>query len=133
MKRIVFRYKDDWSKGEWKTQECVVESVEECKKIYGLGIDPTCEYEIISVEEVGGKTTRLPVRVNPLYLKRKKLELIRDIEGWESAEEDSEEEKEWEDRMRYDLARVTEWEKKWGEYETVQELKFWLKEEMKNA
>ena len=51
MKHIIFKYKDDWSQGQWKTQECLVESLEECKKIYGLGIDTTCEYQIISVED----------------------------------------------------------------------------------
>lgn len=50
MVRIKFKYKDDMSRGEWQEQECVVRSVEECKRIYGLGID--CEYQIISVEEV---------------------------------------------------------------------------------
>ena len=50
MKHIKFRYKDELSHNEWREQECTVRSVEECKKIYGLGID--CEYEIISVDEV---------------------------------------------------------------------------------
>lgn len=49
MVRVVFEYRDDWSKGEWRQQECIVSSVQECKRIYGLGID--CEYRIISVEE----------------------------------------------------------------------------------
>lgn len=38
------------SNWEWRTQRCIVSSVKECKKIYGLGID--CEYKIISVEEI---------------------------------------------------------------------------------
>lgn len=50
MLKIVFEYMDKWSHGRWKRQECVVSSVEECKRIYGLGID--CDYRIISVEEV---------------------------------------------------------------------------------
>lgn len=50
MKSITFRYKDEMSHWEWKTQHCVVSSVEECKRIYGLGID--CEYEILKVEDV---------------------------------------------------------------------------------
>jgi hypothetical protein len=50
MVKVVFEYKDDYSRGQWNRQECVVSSVEECKRIYGLGID--CEYRIISVEEV---------------------------------------------------------------------------------
>ena len=50
MLHIKFEYADAWSGGEWRKQECVMESVEECKRIYGLGVD--CEYRIISVEEV---------------------------------------------------------------------------------
>ena len=54
MKEIVFRFKDVASHGEWRTQKCTVESVEECKRIYGLDTDPTIyEYEIVSVREVG--------------------------------------------------------------------------------
>ena len=48
MKRIKFRYKDQFSRGEWKEQECIVESLQECKELYGLNVD--CEYELISVE-----------------------------------------------------------------------------------
>ena len=54
MVKIKFKYKDAWSLGKWNEQECVVSSVEECKKIYGLGID--CEYKIISVKELGDKS-----------------------------------------------------------------------------
>ena len=50
MVKVVFEYMDRFTYGEWRKQRCVVESVEECKKIYGLGID--CDYRIISVEEV---------------------------------------------------------------------------------
>jgi hypothetical protein len=50
MVKIEFEYKDELSRGKWNKQSCVVSSVEECKKIYGLGVD--CEYRIISVEEV---------------------------------------------------------------------------------
>ena len=50
MVKVKFKYRDDYSNGEWKEQECVVQSVEECKKLNGLGID--CEYKIISVEEI---------------------------------------------------------------------------------
>ena len=49
MKKITFRYADALSKWQWRTQTCVVESVQECIKIYGLGVD--CEYEILSIEE----------------------------------------------------------------------------------
>lgn len=50
MLKIKFEYKDEMSNWEWRKQECIVSSVEECIRIYGLGID--CEYRIISVEEV---------------------------------------------------------------------------------
>lgn len=50
MVKIKFEYKDEMSKGEWREQECVVSSVQECKRIYGLGID--CEYRIIEVKEI---------------------------------------------------------------------------------
>lgn len=50
MLRITFEYRDEWSKGEWKQQQCIMSSVEKCKEWYGLGID--CEYRIIKVEEV---------------------------------------------------------------------------------
>lgn len=50
MLRIDFEYKDALSKGEWRKQSCTVSSVEECKRIYGLGID--CEYRITKIEEV---------------------------------------------------------------------------------
>ena len=50
MKHIVFRYRDEYSYPEWREQECVVESVRECIKIYGLD-QPDVEYQIISVEE----------------------------------------------------------------------------------
>ena len=49
MLKIKFEYKDEYTNGSWNKQECVVSSVEECKKIYGLGID--CEYRILSVED----------------------------------------------------------------------------------
>ena len=50
MVKVVFEYMDRCTNGEWRKQTCIVESVEECKKIYGLGID--CGYRIISVEEM---------------------------------------------------------------------------------
>ena len=50
MLHIKFRYKDQLSNWEWREQECTVQTVDECKKIYGLGID--CEYEILEVKEV---------------------------------------------------------------------------------
>lgn len=50
MVKVTFEYKDAYSHDEWNEQECVVESVAEAKKLYGLGVD--CEYRIISVEKV---------------------------------------------------------------------------------
>ena len=50
MVKIKFRYKDAMSNWEWREQQCIVSSVDECERIYGLGID--CDYEILSVEEV---------------------------------------------------------------------------------
>lgn len=50
MKKIKFKYRDEISNWEWREQECVVSSVEECKRIYGLGID--CDYRIIEVKEI---------------------------------------------------------------------------------
>lgn len=49
MVKVKFLYRDAYSNGEWREQECVVRSLQECKEIYGLGID--CDYKIISVEE----------------------------------------------------------------------------------
>lgn len=49
MVKVTFRYRDIYSEG-WNIQSCVVSSVEECKRLYGLGID--CDYQIISVEEI---------------------------------------------------------------------------------
>lgn len=49
MKKIKFKYRDEYTHGEWREQECVVRSLDECIKIYGLN---ECEYEIISVEEM---------------------------------------------------------------------------------
>ena len=50
MVRVVFEYRDKYCYPRWNTQECTVSSVEECKTIYGLGVD--CEYKIISIEKV---------------------------------------------------------------------------------
>jgi hypothetical protein len=49
MLKIKFRYADAMSNWQWRTQSCVMRSVAECIKVYGLGID--CDYEILSVEE----------------------------------------------------------------------------------
>ena len=50
MKHIKFKYRDAMSKWEWQEQECTLNSLKECIKVYGLGID--CDYEILSIEEV---------------------------------------------------------------------------------
>jgi len=50
MVEVTFEYADEMSNGEWREQSCVVSSVEECKRIYGLGVD--CDYRITSVKEV---------------------------------------------------------------------------------
>lgn len=52
MVKVRFTYKDRYTHGRWSTQECVVRDVEEAKKLYGLGEDPDCEWEIIRVEEI---------------------------------------------------------------------------------
>lgn len=48
MLHIKFMYRDAHSGIKWNVQECWMPSVEECIKMYGLGVD--CEYEIISEE-----------------------------------------------------------------------------------
>ena len=50
MLEITFRYADALSNWEWRTQHCIVSSVEECIRIYGLGVD--CDYEILEVKEI---------------------------------------------------------------------------------
>ena len=51
MLNITFKYKDVMSNWEWRTQSCIVSSVEECKRIYGLD-NGDVEYEILEVKEV---------------------------------------------------------------------------------
>lgn len=46
---VTFEYKDRFTGGEWNKQECRVSSVDECKRIYGLGVD--CDYRILGVRE----------------------------------------------------------------------------------
>lgn len=50
MLKITFKYRDEMSKWQWREQTCIVESVEECIKIYGLGNG--CEYEILRIKQV---------------------------------------------------------------------------------
>lgn len=50
MLKITFMYRDEMSGWKWKEQTCIMGSVRECIKLYGLGID--CEYKIVSVEKI---------------------------------------------------------------------------------
>jgi hypothetical protein len=50
MLKITFEYADALSNWEWRTQICIMESVEACKKFYGL--DGDCQYRILKVEEI---------------------------------------------------------------------------------
>ena len=50
MLEIEFEFRDELSGWEWRKCTCIMSSVEECIKFYGLGVD--CDYRIISVEEV---------------------------------------------------------------------------------
>ena len=47
---IEFEYADALSNWEWRQPSCEASSVEECKRIYGLGVD--CDYRILKVKEV---------------------------------------------------------------------------------
>ena len=49
MKHIKFRYKDEFTNGEWSYQECYLPSLQECINCYGLD---QIEYEILLIEEV---------------------------------------------------------------------------------
>ena len=50
MFEIIFEYRDEMSGWKWRQQSCQMSSVEECKKVYGLGVD--CDYRIISVKKI---------------------------------------------------------------------------------
>lgn len=50
MFEITFEYRDEMSDWQWRRQSCIMSSVAECKKIYGLGVD--CDYRIISIKKV---------------------------------------------------------------------------------
>ena len=52
MVEVVFEYKDKLSNGKWNKQSCIVSSVERAKEIYGLGVDPDCEYKILNVKDL---------------------------------------------------------------------------------
>ena len=49
MLKIKFKYRDEMSNWKWRMQSCIVKSIEECKRIYDLGVD--CDYEILEVTE----------------------------------------------------------------------------------
>lgn len=51
MKKITFIYADKLSNWEWRMQHCIMSSVEECIKFYGLD-NKDCMYEILEVEDV---------------------------------------------------------------------------------
>lgn len=57
MLSITFKYKDYLSKGEWRTQHCTVDSINECIRIYGLD-DDDVEWELISAEEIDDEKPR---------------------------------------------------------------------------
>ena len=50
MVKVVFEYMDRYTNGEWNRQRCIVESVEECKEIYGVRIDCDYNYDIVAVK-----------------------------------------------------------------------------------
>lgn len=49
MLHIEFEYKDKHTGDRWVRQSCVMRSVRDCIRWYGLGID--CDYRIINVTE----------------------------------------------------------------------------------
>lgn len=50
MVRVKFKYRDEFClDGKFHEQECLVRSVDECIKLYGLDL---CEHQIIEVTEV---------------------------------------------------------------------------------
>lgn len=49
MLKIKFRYKDEYTCGEWRFQECTVRTLSECLDIYGLN---KIEYEILEIKEI---------------------------------------------------------------------------------
>ena len=53
MLKIEFEYADAMSNWQWRKQSCIMSSVNECIKFYGLGVD--CDYHILSVEDLDKK------------------------------------------------------------------------------
>lgn len=56
MLRIKFEYRDQYTNGCWNKQECIMQSVSECIRMYGLGVD--CEYRIVSVEDLDKEVSK---------------------------------------------------------------------------
>lgn len=50
MLEITFEYTDRYTNGRWNRQRCIMSSVEECKRVYGLGVD--CDYRIAGIKEL---------------------------------------------------------------------------------
>ena len=49
MVHVKFEYRDEFCRdGKWNQQECICESVKQCKEFYGLD---KCEHRIIEVKE----------------------------------------------------------------------------------
>lgn len=53
MLKIEFEYCDEMSGFKWRKQSCVMSSVQECMKWYGLGVD--CDYRITKVVDLDKK------------------------------------------------------------------------------
>ena len=62
MVKITFEYSDSYSNGKWNKQECIVSSLNEAIKLYGLGYD--CDYRIISVEDLDKDSFHKPTTDN---------------------------------------------------------------------
>ena len=58
MVKVRFKYRDQYSRGQWSINESEYKSLKECKEWNGLGADPNCEYEILSVEEIKKETDK---------------------------------------------------------------------------
>lgn len=49
MVKVVFKYKDEYTHGQWRTQEGTYESLDQCVKMNGLD---ECKYEIVSITTI---------------------------------------------------------------------------------
>lgn len=49
MVRVVFKFKDEYTNGEWRTRTGTYKNLEQCISMNGLN---ECEHEILSVEEI---------------------------------------------------------------------------------